>query len=107
MGEVVVVAVFTVKDGREADAEAMLSRLIESSHEEPGNVRYALHRGVDDPRRLVIVERWRSRADLDEHFTKPYVAGLGTAAGELLAQPPVVVFCEPVPVGDVVKGVLA
>jgi quinol monooxygenase YgiN len=105
VGEIVVVGVFTAKAGKEAEFEGALRALIKKAHEEPGCVRYALHRSLDDPAKLVMVERWASREALDEHVTRPYMrdaAGLG----ELLAGMPVMVFCEPLPEGDAVKGAL-
>jgi quinol monooxygenase YgiN len=104
-GEVVVVATFVAKEGREDEVERALEGLILPSHEEEGCLAYALHRGVDDPRRFAIVERWRSRADLDAHFQLPHVAAVGETV-DLLAEPPNILFSRPVPMGDRVKGVL-
>ncbi len=103
---VVVVGVFLAKEGEEDRALEALSETIRATHEEEGCLSYALHRDRSDPRRVVLVERWRSQEDLDAHFTKPYVAALMGVAGEVLAEPPGLWFTEPVPVGDPAKGVL-
>jgi len=50
MPEVVVVASFTAKDGREEEAERLLRGAIEPTHAESGCLLYALHRGTQDPR---------------------------------------------------------
>jgi quinol monooxygenase YgiN len=70
--------------------------------------RYALHRDAQDPDHLVLVERWRSQADLDEHMTKPYVADLFAVAGTpgMLAGAPSLSFLQPLGVGDPAKGSL-
>ena len=54
----------------------------------------------------VLVEHWTSQVALDSHFQQPYVLAVGEQAGELLAEPPVIRFCTPVPLGDPIKGVL-
>jgi quinol monooxygenase YgiN len=105
MAEVVVVASVKVQTGHEEEVVAGLSALAAQSHEEEGCLRYALHRGLDDPTRLVLVECWASREALDEHFTKPYVQAVGDQV-HLLEQPAEVHFLEPVPAGDPGKGSL-
>jgi len=106
MPEVVVVATMTAKPGREADLDAALRGLVEPTHEEDGCIRYALHRALDDPARMIIVERWRSREDLDEHFTRPHMQAVGEQASDLLAEPPQITFLEAVATGDGAKGTL-
>ena len=105
MGEVVVVATMKAKAGKEREVEQALRGLVEPTHAEPGCVRYALHRALDDPTRLVLVERWRTREDLDEHFTQPHMRDLPDA-GEYLDEPPQVYFCEALPTGDEQKGTI-
>ena len=106
MSNVVVVATFKIRDGKEDEALAALSSVIEQTHAEAGCLAYALHRDKRDPRTLVLVERWTSQVALDSHFQQPYVAQLGASAAELVSEPPVIVFTEPVPVGDPMKGAL-
>lgn len=105
MSEIVVIGVITVVPGREAEAERMLGGVAEQTHREEGCLSYALHRGLDEPNVLVLVERWRSRDDLDAHFAQPYVAELMAKLPELISEvAPLIVFTEPVPVGDAAKG---
>jgi quinol monooxygenase YgiN len=106
MSQVVVVARFVVAEGREEEAMGALAELAGQTHAEAGCLTYALHRAKDDPRTLVLVERWTSQIALDNHFLQPYVAQVGERAGELLAAPPEVTVLEPVVVGDPVKGSL-
>ena len=106
MAEVVVVATFRARSGCEDEVVQALRGVIEQSHGERGCERYALHRDPKDPAVMVMVETWTSRAALDEHFTKPYIAGLGEVAARLLAEPPQVRFMEPVVIGDPAKGAL-
>ena len=107
MSEIVVVALFKVKPGHEEEASAALLEAGAQTHDEEGCLAYALHRAADDPTQLALIERWRSQEDLNEHFTKPYIAALGERAGEVLAEPAQVTFLTPLPGGDPAKGTLA
>jgi quinol monooxygenase YgiN len=106
MSEVVVVAILTVKEGKREEAIAGITPVIEETHKEPGCISYALHQDNSDPDTLVLVERWKSQEDLDAHFTMPYMAELGTLAGEVLAEQPRIIFSTGLPAGDSAKGVL-
>ncbi len=106
MSQVVVVATFQIKPDKVEEAHEALREVIESSHAEAGCQSYALHVAADDPTTMVMVERWTSQVALDSHFQQPYVAALGQKARDLVAAPPQILFLEPVPVGDPVKGSL-
>jgi len=106
MSNVVVVAIFKVKEGLADDAIAALTDAITATHDEAGCLAYALHRDVNAPESLVLVERWTSQVALEAHLQQPYIAALGAKAAELLAAPPQMHICGPVPVGDPMKGVL-
>ena len=105
MSEVVVVATFKVKPGKEEEAERMLRAVIAPTHAEEGCLTYAFHRGLDDPTQFAMVERWASREALDAHLQTPHVAQLSSAV-DLLAEPPQIVFAEALPEGDADKGTL-
>lgn len=104
-GEVTVIATMKVKPEDEQRALAILEGVIAASHGEEGCVRYTLHRATNEPGAFSIVEVWRSQADLDAHFKQPYMAAIADAVG-MLVEPPRILFCEPVPVGDPEKGAL-
>jgi len=106
MSQVVVVASFEVQDGKAAEAEAALRETIEATHAEAGCLSYALHRDKNDGNVFVLVEKWTSQVALDAHFQQPYVAALGEKAAGVLAAPPSIRFCEPIGVGDPMKGTL-
>jgi quinol monooxygenase YgiN len=106
MGNVVVVATLRVREGAEEEGMAVLRELAERSQPEEGCLAYAVHRAADDPRTIVMVERWTSREALDAHFQQPHVAQAGARSAELLDGAPTILFLDPVPVGDPAKGVL-
>ncbi len=83
----------------------ILRGVIAASHAEDGCVKYTLHRATTDPGAFSIVEKWRSQADLDAHFKEPHLEPVADAL-ELLCEPPRILFCEPVEVGDPDKGSL-
>lgn len=107
MPEVVVVATFVAQPGREAEARAAFEALLEPSHAEAGCILYALHQGMDDPRRLTFVERWASREELDAHLASSHVAQLLERVEELFGDSADIVVYEPVPGGETRKGALA
>ena len=106
MSNVIVVATFKVQEGKVDEAIAGLTPVIEQTHDEPGCLSYALHRDVNDPLTVVLVERWTSQVALESHFQQPYMEGLGQLAQELLSEPPTLNFCTPVAIGDDLKGTL-
>jgi quinol monooxygenase YgiN len=106
MSQVVVVATFEVQDGKADEAEAALRETIEATHAEAGCLSYALHRDVNAKNVFVLVEKWTSQVALDAHFHQPYVKALGEKAAAVLAAPPAIRFCAPIPVGDPMKGTL-
>ncbi len=108
MSEVVGVVHLRPAEGKADEVIAALSTAIEQTHAEEGCLAYALHRDLQDPNHLVLVERWRSQADLDEHMTKPYIAELFTfmSGPDLFADAPSLAFVQSVPVGDPAKGAL-
>jgi quinol monooxygenase YgiN len=101
--EVTVVAVMKVKPEGEERALEILRGVIEASQREEGCVRYTLHRSSNQPGTYCIVEKWRSQADLDAHFQQPHMAALQEAVGAL-AEPPQIIFCSELEVGDPAKG---
>jgi quinol monooxygenase YgiN len=105
MDEVTVVAVARIKPEHEERALEILRGVIEASHGEEGCVRYTLHRSKNEPGTYSIVERWRSQTELDAHFGQAHMAPMQEVFG-YLAEPPTILFCEPVAVGDEAKGSL-
>jgi quinol monooxygenase YgiN len=106
MSEVVVVATFHARPGKADEVEAELQDAIVSTHEEPGCIRYALHRSLDGGDVVMFIERWKSREALVEHGQKPYITRIGDALADLTTGPVELHFLEARPGGDPIKGVL-
>ena len=99
MAGISVVAKTHAKPGREADVEQALRAVVGPTHQAAGCLFYALHRGVDDPRVFVIIERWASREALDRHFVTPHIQALFAKVPELVAAPPEILVLEHLPEG--------
>jgi NAD(P)-dependent dehydrogenase (short-subunit alcohol dehydrogenase family) len=81
-------------------AEALgegLRLLIQPTLAEEGAVEYRLHRDNDDPALWLLYETWRSRADLEAHFERPYTKALMARFPELLAEEMDLTFATAVP----------
>ena len=72
---------YVIKQGREADAVALLRMLAPASRAEPGCRMYLVHRSPDDPQRFFLYEQYDDLAALDahrasEHFSEYVTGGL-------------------------------
>jgi quinol monooxygenase YgiN len=103
--QVTVIATMKVMPAEVEQALEILRGVIESSHGEDGCVKYTLHRSTNEAGAFSIVEVWRSQEDLDAHFKQPHMAPIAQAL-EMLTEPPQILFCAPVAVGDATKGTL-
>ena len=83
MPHLTVVATFTAKRGKEAEAAAALTALVAPTRAERGCVNYDLHRSTDDPRQFLFHENWTSKAELDRHLETPHIAALKAKVAEL------------------------
>jgi len=83
--DVTVVAYLTPRPGKEAETRDLLLSLVGPTREEPGCIDYHLHRSGEDPCVFMFYETWRSKEDLDEHLTMPYLKPLFDRKNELLS----------------------
>ena len=95
---IVIVAKFTPKPGRGPDVISAFEEVSPRVHEEPGCELYAAHieRGGDV---VIMVERWTSQADIDNHAQGKPLARLNELTTQLLLRPYEVWFLDPVPLG--------
>jgi quinol monooxygenase YgiN len=70
-----------------------LFELLGPTRQEPGAIDYHFHRDNDNPAVWILYENWRSRADLDAHFEKPYTKALMARFPALLAKDMELTFC--------------
>jgi quinol monooxygenase YgiN len=100
---VIVVATITPLPGRTQHVLDSFATVLPLVHAEPGCELYAIH---TDGERVIMVERWASREDLDAHSNGEALVQLGALNADALAGPPEVRVLDNVPAGDPVKGTI-
>jgi quinol monooxygenase YgiN len=71
-GAVCLNVMYTIRAGHEEEAVDDLRNLAAETQKEPGNLMYLIHRSVEDPRKFLIYEQYRSQAALETHLAKDY-----------------------------------
>jgi quinol monooxygenase YgiN len=82
-----VVARFFANPSRLPDFEALAKGLLAPTRAEPGCVRYDLWQNRAAPTEFVMIEEWRSEADLDRHLETPHVAAAKARLPDLVTKP--------------------
>lgn len=107
--QIVIVAQVWVAEGRMDEALGLLGEDVSYTHDNEPNVpRFALHRDVEDPSHLTMIEAFPDQAALDEHrassFYKDLMERLDNS-GVLVRRERLVL--EPLGIGDPAKGYIA
>ena len=86
-----VLARMTVLEGKNEEFEQLFLGLTEKvlAHEE-GTLVYALHRSKSNAQEYVVMEQYRSAADIDLHGKTDYFRSASKAMGSLLAAAPII-----------------
>lgn len=69
-----VIATFTVKEGSAQITKDNVGFAIEATRKEAGCISYDLNQNIDDENTFTFVERWETRAHLQDHFNTPHFA---------------------------------
>ncbi len=88
MSNLNVVAIIEAKSDAIDEVRAALSTLVIATRAEEGCVSYDLSESLAAPGTFVMVETWRSKADLDEHARAPHMQAAFAAIGGLIAGAP-------------------
>lgn len=72
---------------------------VRRSRREPGCISHAVSRDVEDPRRLVFVERWADREALQAHFAVPASRGFVKVLAAFAAEAPAMQLYEAQSIG--------
>jgi quinol monooxygenase YgiN len=67
MPELQVIARYTLAPGNEDEVLALLPQLAEASRAEPGNLAYEVYRGIEDPKTVILLERYADRGAFAAH----------------------------------------
>jgi quinol monooxygenase YgiN len=101
---VVVTAYFYPAPGKHDQMVEALRPAIAAVHFEPGCELYAIHDAPDGT--IVMIEKWTSAGDLDDHGAGPAVQALNASLEGLLASPVEVTRLVPLPAGSDEQGQL-
>lgn len=85
---ILVVAQATLRaDAREAFLAAVPAQLARTRLE-AGCIAYAAYTSVEDPLRVIFVERWQDRAAVDAHMAAPHTQAFLALAAASVSAPP-------------------
>ena len=101
---VVVTAYFHPAPGQHDQVVAALRPAIAAVHEESGCELYAIHDAPDGT--IVMIEKWSSVDELDDHGSGAAVQALNASLEGLLAAPTDVTRLVPLPAGTEMQGQL-
>lgn len=87
---IIVLGSVVAQAGREAEALRLSEEHVARSRAEPGCLAHAVHRDVENPQRLVFVERWASQEALWAHFQVPASRAFGKALAALAVGAPTI-----------------
>jgi quinol monooxygenase YgiN len=88
--ELVCVAQFVAKPGSEGELVRELHSLIAPTMKEDGYKRYELNQGIENPRQIAFVEKFKSREAFDSHCNMPYIKNFFAAVAPRLVESQVV-----------------
>lgn len=84
----VAMGVVRAKLGQEHELGRRMVSLLAPTRAEPGCLSYDLFQSTEDPGIWVLIERWRSLADLESHVRTSHMAAFLERSGEVLENPP-------------------
>ncbi|MFO8048819.1 MAG: putative quinol monooxygenase [Desulfosudaceae bacterium] len=84
----VVVARLKIQQGKEAEAEAVLTDLVSRVKEEPDTLVYVLHRNQNNPGEFLFYEKYKDAEALMAHSTTDHFNKAFESLGPLLAEKP-------------------
>jgi quinol monooxygenase YgiN len=71
--EIVCVAQFSAKIGKDEELLQALHVLIEPTHKEDGYIRYELNQAIENPRTITFIEKFKSQEAFDFHCNTSYI----------------------------------
>ena len=80
---------FNIHPGKAKDFAAAFKPQQEITHKEKGCEQYELFQSLDGPDTLVLLERWTTAEDLEEHMKAMQARG-GSSTAQFSAGPPTV-----------------
>lgn len=78
------------------EVKSILQKLVASTHEEAGSILYAVHQQQELPDNFLVYELYRDKVACDTHLQSTPVKAALQRMEVLLAQPPIITFCDTV-----------
>jgi len=92
---VVIVARLRAKEGKEKEMEQALLKMFPKVREqEPGTLRYIMHRAKEDPRLFLFYEKYKDQEAFQHHSSTPYFKELFNTIGPLMEGNPSIEMYE-------------
>jgi quinol monooxygenase YgiN len=107
MSGIVVIARLRAVAGKRDELLEAIGEPIAESQAQDGCSRLVVHRDVNDPDEVTLIEWWRSQGGFEEHFQLPHMQALPKLTAGLQDGPPEVQLLEPLDLGDPAKGAYA
>jgi quinol monooxygenase YgiN len=83
-----IIAKLSLQEGKVEEAIDLIKELMEGVAMEEGTLSYTMNQDKTDPNTIVILERYRNKADLDYHSSTPHFKAFFKKIGGLLAKKP-------------------
>ena len=99
-GPLYLIAVIRPRPDRVEEAESALRALMAGTHAEPGCVFMELTEASDEPGTWVMFEKFRSRADWEQHMLTEHVVRGNALLADLLREPTELRFYTALPEVD-------
>jgi quinol monooxygenase YgiN len=80
--------IIRAKTGQERELGRRMAGLVGPTRAEPGCLAYDLFQSIDDSGVWILIERWRSVADLEAHVRADHMAAFLAHGDEVLADHP-------------------
>ncbi|MBW1988813.1 MAG: antibiotic biosynthesis monooxygenase [Deltaproteobacteria bacterium] len=88
-----VLALIKAKPGKEGEMESALTAFVDKVAEEPGTLRYVVHKDLSDPTRFMVYESYADEDAFAAHSKSPHMAELfGKMAGLLDGEPSISMY---------------
>jgi quinol monooxygenase YgiN len=82
------IGIVRAKPGQEQELGRRMAALLEPTRAEAGCIAYDLFQSTDNPGVWVLIERWRSVADLNAHVVTDHMAAFLARSAEVIYSPP-------------------
>ncbi len=78
---IIVAGTITIDPAKADDAVAAMSKMMEATHKEAGNLAYNFARDIQDLAVFHVFEKWESEEALNTHMAEPHMAEFMEAMG--------------------------